>query len=103
GKALLVELLLDADPVSVQLIHGGIQIVLVEVFAGLIQAAGRGQQGAASVIDQGQFGAGKQNTTQDHGFEQTGHPSIRNEVKDRSPAKLLPSLVQEIGRASCRE
>src|SRR5207302_10212931 len=34
-------------PVSVQLIHGGIQVVLVEVFGGLIQATGRGQQGAA--------------------------------------------------------
>src|SRR2546430_1747532 len=94
-KALLVELLLDADPVSVQLIHGGIQVVLVEVFGGLIQATGRGQQGAASVIDQGQFGAGKQNTTQDHGLEQTGHPSIRNEVKDRAQAKLFPGLVQD--------
>src|SRR5207302_1639093 len=95
GKALLVELLLDADPVSVQLIHGGIQVVLVEVFGGLLQATGRGQQGAASVIDQGQFGAGKQNTTQGHGLEQTGHPSIRNEVKDRAQAKLLPGLVQD--------
>src|SRR5438876_2020505 len=95
GKALLVELLLDADPVSVQLIHGGIQVVLVEVFGGLIQATGRGQQGAASVIDQGQFGAGKQNTTQGHGLEQTGHPSIRNEVKDRAQAKLFPGLVQD--------
>src|SRR2546430_9964746 len=95
GKALLVELLLDADPVSVQLIHGGIQVVLVEVFGGLIQATGRGQQGAASVIEQGQFGAGKQNTTQGHGLKQTGHPSIRNEVKDRAQTKLLPGLVQD--------
>src|SRR6202007_1920489 len=40
-------------------------------------------------------GAGKQKTTQDHGFEQTGHPSIRNEGKDRAQAQLLPSLVQD--------
>src|SRR5205807_9566758 len=52
-------------------------------------------QGAASVIEQGQLGAGKQNTTQGHGLEQTGHPSIRNEVKDRAQAKLLPGLGQD--------
>ena len=55
-----IDLLFHAHPTTGQLVHGGIQVVLVEILAGLVQAAGASQERAPGVIDQSQLGIGKE-------------------------------------------
>ncbi len=78
----MIEASLDRHPVSVELVYGRVQIVLVKVFGGLVQSAGRSQERAAGVIDQRPLGAGKKHAAQDHGFEQPGGAPVGHETKE---------------------
>ena len=62
----------SCPPTTGQLVHGGIQVILVEILGGLVQAAGAGQERDTGVIDQRPLGIGKENAAKDHGPQQTG-------------------------------
>src|SRR5439155_7542401 len=94
GKALLVELLFDRHPSSVEFIHGLIEVILLEILAGLVQPTGGGQERASGVIDQGQLGAGKEDAAKDHGLEQTGVAAAGHRAEESLQTKFIPSLVQ---------
>ena len=54
---------------AVELIHGVVDIVLVEGFLGT-QAAGLSQPSALGLLSQRQFGAGKEQSAIDEGLEE---------------------------------
>ena len=95
GEALRVKLLFHPHPLSAQLIHRGIQVVLIEILARLVQAAGGGQESAAGVIDQSQFGAGEENAAKYHGFEQTHVADRADRAQDPVKLQCVPTLAQD--------
>ena len=70
GKGLLVELLFQTHPVAGELIHRGVNIVLIKRLLGL-QPAGLGQPGALRLLRQGELGAGKEQAAINGGLEQS--------------------------------
>ena len=94
GEALLIELLLQPHPLSAQFIHRLIEIVLVEIFLGLIQSAGGGQEGTAGVIGQSQLGAGKEDAAKHHGLEQAGVTGRIHEAKEPRQTQGVPGLAE---------
>src|ERR1035441_8572820 len=70
GEGPLVELLFQAHPVAGELIHRGVNIVLIKRLLGL-QPAGLGQPGTLRLLSQGELGAGKEQAAINGGLEQS--------------------------------
>ena len=67
-KGIAIETFFQGHPLTVEQIHGLVEIILVEGFVGR-QATGLGQSGAFGLFGQGQLGAGKEEPGEHHRLE----------------------------------
>ena len=93
GKGARVELLFQVHPMAVELIHGGVEIVLVK---GLIrrQTAGLGQPGAIGLVRQREFGTGKEQPAIKDGLKQAVLPGRAQVGEEFGQAKTRPGVVE---------
>ncbi len=92
-EATLVELLLQTHPVAIELIHRGINIVLIK---GLlrVQSTGLRQPGAPGFVSQRQLGAGKEQAAEKGGLEQSTKSRRADVRKEFSQTKACPGFIK---------
>src|SRR5690349_9671167 len=93
--ALMIKLFFHSHPPSVQLVHGFIELVFIEVFAGLVQATGGGQKGSTGMINQSEFGTGKKDTAENHGLEKPPVADRLNRAKQPVQLERVPTVAQD--------
>ena len=69
-KVSVASFFFQSAPVAGEGIHGGVEVVLIEVFVGW-EAAGCGEESALGRVFEGEFGTGEEEPSEDHGLEKS--------------------------------
>src|SRR5437588_4924908 len=89
-----VELLLQAHPVAIELIHRAINIIFIKRFL-RVQSTGLRKPCAVSFLSQRKLSAGKEQAAKNGGLEQSTLSRRADVRKEFSQTKTRPSLVQD--------